>query len=263
MKAVQNKTWRGLRSILPGSLMLATAAGPAIAAGCAFQPQGEGRVAAVIDARSLRLDDGREIRLAGIEPAAAEKSKDASALAAIVDGREVTLRGEDDAPDRYGRQTAFLFIADSETPVQVQLLTQGAAVASGAVADRECAAVLMAAEATGRTARQGAWNGPSAIKNAESPGDILTGIGRFAVVEGRVLSIRQAGATTYLNFGRNWTRDFAVTISRRMLPAFAAAGIVVKSFENRRIRVRGYVEARGGPRIDVLHVGQVELLGGT
>ena len=49
---------------------------PADAAGCAFAPQGEGRVAAVIDARSFRLEDGREIRLAGIEPVAAEKSKD-------------------------------------------------------------------------------------------------------------------------------------------------------------------------------------------
>jgi len=83
------------------------------------------------------------------------------------------------------------------------------------------------------------------------------------VVEGKVLSVRQAGATTYLNFGRNWTRDFAVTISRRMMPAFEAAGLLPKSFENRRIRVRGYVEARGGPRIDVLRVGQIEVLGGN
>ena len=37
------------------------------AADCALEPQGEGRVVAVIDARSLRLEDGREIRLAGIE----------------------------------------------------------------------------------------------------------------------------------------------------------------------------------------------------
>jgi hypothetical protein len=91
----------------------------------------------------------------------------------------------------------------------------------------------------------------------------LAGIGRFTVVEGKVLSVRQAGATTYLNFGRNWTRDFAVTISRRMLGAFEAAGIVLKSLENRRIRVRGWVEARGGPRIEVLRVGQIELLGGN
>jgi hypothetical protein len=83
------------------------------------------------------------------------------------------------------------------------------------------------------------------------------------VVEGKVLSVRQAGATTYLNFGRNWTRDFAVTISRRMLPVFEAAGIVLKSLENKRIRVRGWVESRTGPRIEALHVGQIEVLGGS
>ena len=75
------------------------------------------------------------------------------------------------------------------------------------------------------------------------------------VVEGKVLSVRQAGATTYLNFGRNWTRDFAATIPRRALPVFEAAGVVPKSLENRRIRVRGFVEARGGPRLEVLRVG--------
>jgi hypothetical protein len=81
------------------------------------------------------------------------------------------------------------------------------------------------------------------------------------VVEGRVLSVRQAGATTYLNFGRNWTRGFAVTIPKRMLAAFEAAGIAPKSFENQRIRVRGWIEAHGGPRIEVLRVGQIERLG--
>ena len=122
---------------------------------------------------------------------------------------------------------------------------------------------MSASEAEARIARRGTWADPTAIKNTESPGDILAGIGHFTVVEGKVLSVRQAGATTYLNFGRNWTRDFAVTISRRMLAAFEAAGIVLKSLENRRIRVRGWIEARGGPRIEVLRVGQIELLGGN
>ena len=48
-----------------------------------------------------------------------------------------------------------------------------------------------------------------------------------------------------------------------MLPAFEAAGIVLKSLENRRIRVRGWVESRTGPRIEALHVGQIEVLGGS
>src|SRR5882757_135010 len=94
-----------------GLLLLAAAASPADATGCSFVPQGEGRVAAVIDARSFRLEDGREIRLAGIEPVASEKANEKanekaktdhpSALAAIIAGREVTLSGEDDTPDRY------------------------------------------------------------------------------------------------------------------------------------------------------------------
>jgi endonuclease YncB( thermonuclease family) len=233
------------------------------AAGCAFEPQGEGRVATVIDARTIRLDDGREILLAGIEPIATETAKRTATLSAIVAGRDVTLSGEDDAPDRYGRQPAFVFIAGSDTPVQAELLAQGEALVSASVTQKDCAAVLTAAEAEARQARRGTWADPSAIKNTESPGDILAGVGRYTVVEGKVLSVRQAGATTYLNFGRNWTRDFAVTISRRMLPVFEAAGITLKSFENRRIRVRGFIEARGGPRIEALRVGQIELLGGN
>ena len=147
--------------------------------------------------------------------------------------------------------------------MQSELLRRGEALVSTEMTDKDCAAGLATAEAEARRAKNGTWADPAAIKNAESPGDILAGIGRFTVVEGRVLSVRQAGATTYLNFGRNWTRDFAVTISRRMMPAFEAAGLLPKSFENRRIRVRGYVEARGGPRIDVLRVGQIEVLGGN
>ena len=243
---------------------LVVTAGPAIAAGCAFEAQGEGRVAAVIDARTFRLEDGREVRLAGIEPVYSEKPADrTSALAAIVTGHEVTLAGEDDTPDRYGRQPAFVYLDHSDTLVQSLLLAQGDALVSATVTNKDCASVLAAAEAAARQAKRGTWADSSVIKNAESADDILAGIGRFMVVEGKVLSVRQAGATTYLNFGRNWTRDFAVTISRRMLPAFEAAGIALKSLENRQIRVRGWVEARGGPRIEVLHVGQIELLGGN
>ena len=217
----------------------------------------------VVDARTFRLEDGREVRLAGVEPVASEKAKETSALSAIVAGREVMLRGDDDTPDRYGRQPAFVFVASSETSVQALLLSQGEALFSAAVTDKDCASVLSSAEAAARGAKQGTWADPTAIKNAESPGDILAGTGQFLVIEGRVLSVRQAGATTYLNFGRSWTRDFAVTIPKRILPGFEAAGIILKSLENRRIRVRGWVETRSGPRIEVLRVGQIEVVGGN
>jgi endonuclease YncB( thermonuclease family) len=246
-------------------LSAVTPAGSADAAGCSFAPQGEGRVAEIIDGRSFRLADGREIRLAGIELAASDatSANGTGALGAILAGRDVTLRGEDDNPDRYGRQAAFVFLAPSETPVQSLLLAEGEALVSGDTADRECEKVLMTAEADARQAKKGNWNRSTAIKNAEIPDDILAGIGRFAVVEGKVLSVRQAGSTTYLNFGRNWTRDFAVTISRRNLPAIEAGGIALKTLENRQIRVRGWVEARTGPRIELLRAGQIEVLSGN
>ena len=245
-------------------VVLALEGSPASAAGCFFENQGEGRVTAITDNRSFRLEDGREIRLAGIEPASPEQPSAArpSVLAAMLMGREVRLHSEDDAPDRYGRQSAFVSLLPSETLVQTELLGQGEALVSPNVAKGECANALSAAEAAARAAKRGIWADPSAIKNAESPGGILAGTGRFAVIEGKVLSVRQAGATTYLNFGRNWTRDFAVTIPRRALANLEAAGLVPKSLENRRIRVRGFVEAKSGPRIEVLQTGQIELLGG-
>jgi endonuclease YncB( thermonuclease family) len=234
--------------------------GPALAASaCSPTPQGEGRVSAVIDARTFRMEDGREVRLAGIETVTTTNGS--AALGALVAGRSVTLHGETDAPDRYGRQPAFAFVEQATAPVQNQLLAQGDALVSGTIADKACAAEFAIAEAAARRAKRGIWADPAAIKNAESPGDILARIGQFAVVEGKVLSVRQAGATTYINFGRRWTRDFAVTISRRVLPAFEAAGIFLKSLENKRIRVRGWIEARGGPRIEALQVGQIEMAG--
>ncbi len=152
---------------------------------------------------------------AGRRPAKANR---VAALSAIVAGHDVTLRGPDDTPDRYGRQPAFVFRRWlRHSRCKSLLLAQGEALVSADVTDKECAPQPDRRRSGGARAKRGTWADPAAIKNTESPGDILAGIGRFTVVEGKVLSVRQAGATTYLNFGRNWTRDFAVTISRRML----------------------------------------------
>jgi endonuclease YncB( thermonuclease family) len=244
-------------------MTLAAAVSSSRAAPCLFEPQGEGHVAEIIDGKSFRLTDGREVRLAGIEPAGASKAERAAALTTVLKDKDVNLYWPDDAPDRYGRQSALVFLATSEKPVQALLLSEGAAVVSTEVTDKDCAATLSAAEAEARTAKKGTWGSSTVIKNAESADDILTGNGRFLLVEGRVLSVRQAGAMTYLNFGRRWTRDFAATISRRNMTAVESAGIALKSLENRRIRVRGWVEARPSPRIEISRAGQIEVLSGN
>jgi endonuclease YncB( thermonuclease family) len=250
---------RLLGAMLCGMLFGATA--PSLAAGCEFDIQGEGVVSAVVDARTLRLEDGREVRLAGVEIVAGEPEDRKSVLTALI-GRHMILRGERDDPDRYGRQSVFLYYPEpSAGSAQHDLLARGEAIASADIVDKACATELAAAEAAARQARRGTWANSSVVKNVQNPADILTRVGQFAVVEGKVVSVRQAGGTVYVNFGRRWTRDFAATISRRVVAYLEAAGIAPSSLENRRVRIRGWVERRGGPRINVLRVGQIELIG--
>lgn len=80
------------------------------------------------------------------------------------------------------------------------------------------------------------------------------------MVEGKVLSVRESGATIYANFGRRWTRDFAITILKRHRRDFAAAGIDPKELEGRRVRVRGWVEQRRGPMIEAAAPEQIEVV---
>jgi endonuclease YncB( thermonuclease family) len=253
---LRNATAPNLALCVVLSLALPIAAPRAgLAGGCALPAQGEGLVAAIIDSRTIRLDDGREIRLDAIEPV----PETVAALAALL-GHQVTLHGGSDMPDRYGRQPALLYL-DPATSAQRLLLQQGAALVGGRVGDAGCRTELLSAEREARTARRGVWASNSAIKNAENSGDILAGIGRFNVVEGRVESVREARATHYLNFARRWTGGFAVTISRPSAAALEAAGIGLKSLQGQRIRVRGVIGQRGGPQIDVRHIGQLEVLG--
>jgi hypothetical protein len=201
------------------------------------------------------------VLLDGIEPINSNMANAAKSLATILAGRDVTLHGDSDTPDRYGRQPAFVYLSQEQTSAQQRLLARGDAVVSAAIATPECAAELLAAEVEARTVRRGIWSDPTFIKRAEKADNILAMVGRFALVEGRILSVREAGATLYLNFGRRWTQDFAVTISRRIVASLEAAGLVVKSLESKTIRVRGWVERRNGPRIELLRVGQIEILG--
>lgn len=231
----------------------------AAAADCGGELQGQGQVLDIVDARTLRLTDGREIRLIGIISSfgVAEAREN---LIALVANREIELRGDNDTPDRYGRQHAFVSVAGTETPVQIELLRVGAAQMTGTGVDAKCGAELSAAETLARQTGQGIWADPGAIKDAAKPADILAMLGQFAVIEGRVLSARQSGATFYLNFGRHWARDFAVIIPRPMIGLLTRDGIDIRALAGHRVRIRGWVEQRGGPRVQLRGTRQIEVL---
>lgn len=225
-----------------------------VAAACGGVEIGVADVVAAIDGRTLRLADGREVRLAGLAPFDA----DWAALARFA-GRRVRLLGSD-TPDRYGRQTLIVVPDEAAASIQAMLLAEGAALASGLAAEPGCVAELAAAEAAARTADRGVWSEAAVIKNAEKPQDILAKLGQFAIVEGKVRSVRSAGATVYIDFGRRWSRDFAVTIPERLVASFTAAGLAPAALTGRRVRVRGIVGRRGGPRIEAVRPGQIELV---
>lgn len=84
--------------------------------------------------------------------------------------------------------------------------------------------------------------------------------GRFALVEGPVVSVGETRSTLYLNFGYRWRDDFTVTISASRREEFEAAGLDVAALEGAAIRVRGIVQTRDGPLIKVSHPAQIERL---
>ena len=73
--------------------------------------------------------------------------------------------------------------------------------------------------------------------------------------------MRESGGTIYVNFGRRWTEDFTVTVLRRHERTFGAAGLDLKALAGRQVRVRGFVEERGGPWIEVTRPEQIEVAG--
>jgi endonuclease YncB( thermonuclease family) len=251
----------------------ALAAGPDQASACRFEVSGSGTVAAVRDGRSFVLTDGREVRLAGLEvpllpPAGETGASTAAALAArqalesIVAGQTIELRQREAAADRYGRTVAHAYFLRDGTGRSAgqDMLATGYARASGLIGDKACAAELLAREQMARAAKLGLWGDPYyAIRGAESGAELLAERGRFSLVEGRVVSVRESGGTIYMNFGRRWSEALTVTILKRHERIFLAAGIEPKRLANRRVRVRGWIEERNGPWIEATRPEQIEI----
>jgi endonuclease YncB( thermonuclease family) len=245
--------------VLAPAFALAPISRPGIAQdACQTTAIGPGLVASVRDGRTLVLADGREVRLAGLAPGGGGE-----ALQHMAGGKPVRLTrlGAKTVPpyDRYGRLVAFAFVDEAPQTLQESLLAAGQARVLGRIGDKTCADALLTAENAARTAKRGLWANPNfAPLSSENVLGLEAARGHFALVEGKVVSVRESGATIYVNFGRRWTRDFTVTVLKRQRRVFAAAGIDLKQLEGRRIRVRGFIERRGGPIIAASGPEQIE-----
>ncbi len=239
-----------------------------------LRPGPQGKVVSVTDGDTVLLESDRQVRLIGMQAPKlplgregfptwplADTAKDR--LEEIALGAEVELRYGGETEDRHGRILAHMFISDGEETVWAQraMVEAGLARVYSFPDNRFCLDELYTAERDARSAARGIWTRPYyAIRQADRPEALLERVGHYELVEGRVLLADRAGSRVYLNFGRHWKEDFTVVIERGGQVIFEDAGIDPLRYEGTVVRVRGWVDAHDGPRIEVTHPEQIEVL---
>ncbi len=264
-----------LRRLVLAALLLPAVlvcAGPAATAECNGEDGGSSLVSEIRGGDTLVLQDGRSIRIAGVliprrgsdtdvtgqARAAAEK-----AISELLVGQVVELRLDARQRDRYGRVLAQLFVTKDGQRIWVQerLIAAGHGRVISSRDNRRCIQELLALEKSARDARQGQWGtGLFSVMQAASE-DVLAGLAQsYEIVEGRVETVAEVRGRTYLNFGKNWRRDFTVTISSDAAKLFESQGEGLAALKGRSVRVRGWLENINGPSISLTHPEQLEIL---
>ena len=220
----------------------------------------------VIDGETLRLTDGRELRLAGIRVPWREADRKLAARARETVSRAVAkgplrLVFDQRTRNRYGQllaQVRVLPPGAREIWLQALLLSKGLARVRGLPENRRAVPALLAVERRARAAGLGLW----AYRRFAvlAPEQAARRIGSFQIVEGRVLSAETVKGRSYLNFGADWKSDFTVALDRAARRRFEESGLDPLSLEGRRIRVRGWLKSFNGPMLELGYPEQIELL---
>lgn len=234
-------------------------------------------VTRVVDGETLVLDDGKVVRLIG---ALAPRARDANAAAGgwppeadaikalsdLVLAKRVKLAFAGRSSDRYGRQLAQVFLHDRgrEDWVQGALLAGGNARAYGLPGSFACARELLAHEAEARRNRLGLWgNGIYRTLPADHPGEVLKERGKFELVSGTIASVGRTKGGVYLNFSADWRADFTAHIDKKVLAADPEFDRSLDAFANKTVVIRGWIERRNGPFVEIADPSQLELRDGS
>lgn len=231
-------------------------------------------VVKVIDAETLVLDDKSQVRLIGaLAPRALDGGAETGAwplaeaakaeLERLALGRSVELGFAGRKADRYARQLAQVFVRDGEQRIwlQAEMLRRGHARAYALPGSTACLEDLVIAEKQARDAGAGLWRHASyQVRRADRHRELLRFRSTYQLVEGKVLDAADVRGQIYLNFGENWREDFTITVQPSNKRVFDEAGMNLVGLEGRRVRVRGWIERRGGPLIEIYHPSQLEIL---
>jgi micrococcal nuclease len=236
---------------------------------CKLEIVEHAKVDEVIDGDTVRLEDGRQVRLVGMQapklalggksfsdwPLAGDSKK---ALETLVQGKTIGLGYGGLEIDRNGRTLAHLYVDENGAWIQGRMISTGMARVYTWSDNRSCAAELLAHEREARSAQRGIWALP--FYRVRKPTELDNEIDTFQVVEGRVVSADEVRGRVFLNFGPDYRTDFTVTIAPQDMKFFNSVGFDPRTLESKIIRVRGWVSLQNGPEIEVTHPEQIEIL---
>lgn len=256
------------------ALLATLIASPIAFAACEVRKQTARAVVAVLDGETIKLDDGREVKLIGVlapapppglAPDAAWEPAEASrkALSDLLTAKSVRIAAAGRQKDRYGRQLAHVFLADGKKDLWIGewLVEQGHARVASSPDSRTCIADLIVAEANARRGKRGLWaHAAYQIREAGKAHELVDFVQSYQIVEGRVREVQERKRRVYLDFGEDWSKDLTAIVSGRDRKRFEAAGIDLLKLKGRRVRLRGWVERWNGPLIRLSHPEQLEIL---
>jgi endonuclease YncB( thermonuclease family) len=201
----------------------------------------------VVDGDTLRLNDGRSVRMIGLntpelgkkgrsdEPFAVAARQRLEALVAASDGRVGLLLGKE-SKDHYGRTLAHVYSADGAN-LEAQMLAEGLGFQVAVAPNVDLVDCQQAAEHSARQAGLGLWR-QSPVLKAEQ----ITTSG-FAVLSGRVSKVQR-------NRGGVWIElqdSVVLRVAPNLLGQFDVANL--ERLKDRQIEARGWVldrSRRGG-----------------
>jgi endonuclease YncB( thermonuclease family) len=271
---------KGLRvaaTCLVTAMLALPASQPQAEQRCPSGGSGKGRATSVDEGLDLTLEDGTKVKIAGIEPPRPTPESPAldvfgrDQLAKWLTGLEIEFAPLGPGRDRWGRITALVFAPPPDLPeTQGQaLLPVGVAIIDAGLARYDpntlpspCRNLFLAAEVGARASGLGLWADPYyAVIVAGSRDSLTEKAGSSIIVEGRVtgLSFRKSRIRLYL--GPRRSSDFSVTILPRSSKEFEAAHSRLANLTGQNIRVRGLLETRFGPQIEVSNLDALEVLG--
>ena len=253
------------------SACLALWARPALAA-CAGEDGGGALVTEIRGGDTLILQDDRAVRLAGVllprrageaDIGAQARQNAEKTLADLVLSQRVELQFDARRRDRYGRLLAQVHVVKDGKRlwVQEQLIASGLARVISFRDNRICIPQLLAAERTAREAGQGLWKtGLFSVRQAGAEDLLAARAQNYEIVEGRIENVAEIRGRYYLNFGRNWRRDFTITVSSDAARLFSGESGGLANLKGRLVRARGWIENVNGPSISLTHPEQMEIL---